>query len=361
MEEIKQNQKAGDGAQQIQAGTIIVNQGVTEERVRNVFTEMIPQALKEYTKEAYEIATQRINKLEQNVIPRIAAIDGALESFADPAFQKLLRKAQQSAAATEREDDYALLSELLVCHIEKGNHRKNRAAISKAIEIIDDIDNDALCALTLAHAVGCYFPVTGDIQEGLKILDNLFSKLWYMDPPIDTAWLEHLDILRAVRISQFSGLNNTKTIYTKSMNGYSCIGIKVDSEEHQKAIEILTSARISPKVLIPNVLLEGYVRIPICNKETINKIEAVKGTMHRKLTEDEKNAIEKILGMYVTDNTLQETVDNKFMEMFDSYNTLRKLHIWWDSVPSGFRITQIGAILAHTNAKRCDNSLPDLM
>lgn len=361
MEGIKQSQKAGDGAQQIQAGTVIINQGITEERVRSVFAEMIPQALEAYTKEAYEIATQRINKLEQNVIPRITAIDGALESFADPAFQKLLRKAQQSAAATERVDDYALLSELLVCHIEKGQQRKNRAAISKAIEIIDDIDNDALCALTLSYVVGRYYPITGVIQEGFKVLEDLFSELWYMEPPKNTAWIEHLDILGAVRLNQFIKLKNIKTIYTQKMNGYSCIGIKVDSEEHKKAIDILTSARINPKVLIPNVLLEGYVRIPVVNKESISEIEAVKGNTYRKLNEDEKNAFEKIWGLYTVDKALQEKVDNKFMEMFDSYNTLRKLHIWWDSVPSGFEITQIGTILAHTNAKRCDKSLPDLM
>lgn len=361
MEEIKQSQKAGDGAQQIQAGTIIVNQGVTEERVRNVFTEMIPQALKEYTKEAHEIAIQRINKLEQNVIPRITAIDGALESFADPAFQKLLRKAQQSAAATEREDDYALLSELLVCHIEKGNQRKNRAAISKAIEIIDDIDNDALCALTLAHAVGTYFPATGNIETGLNVLDNLFSKLWYMEPPTGKMWLEHLEVLRAVRLGQFGKMNNIQTIYTKTMSGYSCIGIKVDSEEYQKAIEILASAHINSTILIPNVLLEGYVRLPIVNKKAIDDIVVINGTIYRNMRKEEKEAVEKIWDMYTADKALQELVDNKFMEMFDSYDTLKKLHTWWDSITELFTITQIGTILAHTNAKRCDKGLPDLM
>lgn len=361
MEVNKQSQKAGDRAQQFQAETIIVNQGITEERVRNVFTEMIPQALEIYTKEAYEIAIQRINKLEQNVIPRITAIDGALDSFADPAFQKLLRKAQQSAAATEREEDYALLSELLVSHIEKGRQRKNRTAISKAIEIVDDIDNDALCALTLVHAVGTYFPVTGDIRTGFSDLEALFSKLWYMEPPTDEAWLEHLEILGAVRIGQFGKLNNVKKIYTQSVTGYSCIGIKLDSEEYKKAIEILASAHINSTILIPHALLEGYVRIPVINKEAINNIKIVDGNICRKLNVDEKNAIDKIWEMYTVDKVLQELVDDKFMEMFDSYDTLQKLHTWWDSIPEFFSITQIGTILAHTNAKRLDNRLPDLM
>lgn len=361
MEVNKQSQKAGDGAQQFQAGTIIFNQGTTEERVRDIFTEMIPQAIEAYTKEAYETATRRIEKLEQNVIPRISAIDGALESFADPSFQKVLRKAQQSAAATEREDDYALLSELLICHIEKGEQRKNKAGISKAIEIIDEIDNDALCGLTLAHAVGTFLPGPGNIQIGLKALDNLFSKLWYMEPPTGRDWIEHLDVLRAVRMGQAVRLKSIREIYTQKLNGYSCIGIKVDSEKYQKAVEILSEKHVNPTILVPNILLDGYVRLPVVKKEGIDDIVVKNGNTTRKMTTEEKEAVEKVWDMYTVNNILQKTVDDKFMEIFDSFDTLKKLHIWWDSIPEVFGITQIGTILAYTNAKRCEENLPDLM
>lgn len=50
----KQSQQAGEGSQLVQAGTIVINQGVSEERVRTVFNEMVPRALEEYTKEAYD-------------------------------------------------------------------------------------------------------------------------------------------------------------------------------------------------------------------------------------------------------------------------------------------------------------------
>ena len=108
---VVQKQYAGNDSNQYQIGNYIVNQGISEERVRGIFAELIPQALENYTQDAYKIASSRIDKLETTVIPRIMDIDGAIAMFADPAFQVLLRKAQQSAAATEREDDYDLLSE----------------------------------------------------------------------------------------------------------------------------------------------------------------------------------------------------------------------------------------------------------
>ena len=121
----KQSQQAGEGSQLVQAGTIVINQGVSEERVRTVFNEMVPRALEEYTKEAYTKANERITNWENSVLPRVNEVKGMLEAFADPAFQQVLRKAQQSAAVTDEKADYDLLTELLVCHVEKGDSRKN--------------------------------------------------------------------------------------------------------------------------------------------------------------------------------------------------------------------------------------------
>ena len=107
----KQTQQAGEGSQQIQATnvTIINNNGPTEEqvneRVKKVVSELIPVAIKECTEEARETANERIAKLENCILPRISQVDGMIESFSDPAFQRLLVKAEQEAAASEREAD----------------------------------------------------------------------------------------------------------------------------------------------------------------------------------------------------------------------------------------------------------------
>lgn len=42
----KQSQQAGEGSQLVQAGTIVINQGVSEERVRTVFNEMVATVYK---------------------------------------------------------------------------------------------------------------------------------------------------------------------------------------------------------------------------------------------------------------------------------------------------------------------------
>ena len=357
-----QKQISGDNSTQTQVGTFVYNQGISEERVRDVFEEMIPQALEKYTKAAYQISDYRIRRLETATIPRMIKEKDAVNAFADPAFQILLRKAQQTAAATEREDDYALLSELLMCHVQKGEDRKNRMGISKAIEIVDDIDNDALCGLTVAHAINRFSPMKGGVCEGLEILDGLFSKLLYMELPNGKDWIDHIDVLGAARMSSFGSFKRFREYYSEKMEGYVCVGIKKDSEEYGKAVELVQGIGIDDSVLVSNELLDGYVRLALCSKESIRKLYiANKTTQTRVINDEEIKVLEEVWGLYSSDEKLRNIVRDEFIKLWDSYDSLAKVRMWWERIPCSFEITKVGTVLAHTNAKRCDPTLPDLM
>ncbi len=360
-DEIIQKQLAGGNSNQFQVGTVNLYQGISEERARKIFLEMIPHALSEYSEAAYTVANERIEQLENAVMPRMIEIDGALSAFADPAFQLLLKKAQQSAVATEREDDYALLSELIVCHVQKGDNRRNRTGIKKAVEIVSDIDSDALCALTIAHAVETYRPVSGKMYEGLQVLNNLFEKLLYMEPASGGDWLDHLDILGAIRLSKFSTLKKFKDYYAENLDGYVCVGIKKESEEYNNCIEILQSEKITLSILVPNDLIEGYVKLPVINKAAINKMMMVNNNCIRKISDSEITALTKVWDLYSKDTSVLEEVKNEFVKVWDSYSALMKVRNWWEALPVAFDITKVGTVLAHTNAKRCDKGVPDLI
>lgn len=357
----KQIQRAGDGSQQIQAENVTIIQGVTEERVRAIFAEQNQLARKEYTEDAYRIADERVAKFEGHFMPRITQVEDALPSFADPAFQFLLRHAQQAAAATEREADYDLLTELLVCHVQKGDERKNRAAINRAVEIVGEIDNDALCGLTAAHAIKSFRPLTGNCSEGISVLNGLFKKIIYQTLPSGFGWLDHLEVLGAVRLSSGGRLKTIAEYYSSNLNGYVCIGIKKDSEEHKKAISLLENVGIGWRFLIPNELLDGYYRLAISNESMIEELSFNHGTLRIPLNDEQKDAIRQIWKMYAKDAEQEKRANDKFVELWDSFDALKALRIWWDAIPQVFYITQVGRVLAQTNAKRCDSTLPDLV
>lgn len=93
-----QSQKAGDNAQQFQGGTIIVNNGITEERVRAVVSEMQALARKEYAEIACQVANDRMQEFEKSLEAIIKRNEEDLSFFADPSFQIALKKAQISSA-----------------------------------------------------------------------------------------------------------------------------------------------------------------------------------------------------------------------------------------------------------------------
>jgi hypothetical protein len=278
----------------------------------------------------------------------------------------LLSEAQKTAASTERSVDYSLLSELLIHRVRKGSERNARAGISRAVEIVDEISDDALLGLTVAHAISCFTPTTGVISEGLNKLDSLFNKIIYDDLPFGDTWIEHLDILDAIRIQHFSGLKKIDQFYIDSLAGYIDLGIEINTENYKKATEIIEQAQLPKNMLCVHELRENYVRLQISN---INQLDIIvltydcnskKNTLSVPLSEEQKNALRAIYNLYNTNQGLKRENIQAFMREWDKHNILKKLRIWWDAISTSFIITVVGRVLANANAQRCEPGLPEL-
>ena len=364
----KQAQRAGDNSHLMQAGTINIYNGIDEKRAREICAETYAVARRDFTADAYACANERVQQFEDSLLPKMQQIEGALSAFADPAFQFLLASAQRTAAATERDTDYDMLSELLVCRINKGQPRKNRAGISRAVEIVDKIDDDALCALTVVYAVNTVTPLANSCKLGLKVLADLFEKLMYMELPLGTDWIDHLDILDAVRINSVGSFKKIVDYYPERLSGYSSAGICIDSENYKNVLSILSEAGLNSSFLVPNELLDGYVRLPIVGKSEIKNLTITRNSMvngnliHKqsRINEKEIEALEAVWNLYNTNAEVKKVAISAFMDEWDSYSSLKKLRIWWDSLPLAFKITHVGTVLAHANARRCDKTIPEL-
>jgi hypothetical protein len=364
----KQTQKAGNNVQQLQANNIIVNMGIDEKRAREIYQEMNVLTIKNYTEEAHNIATARITEFENKLLPKMEAVEGALQSFTDPSFQLLLVEAQKTAAATEREEDYELLSELLIHRFQKGENRNIRAGISHAVKIIDEISDDALLGLTVAHSVAYFLPITGDILQGLNVLNDLFDKVIYNQLPLGNKWLDHLDILNTIRISSFGYLKKIKQYYSEQLDGYISVGIEKSNENYLKAIEILKQVGLPNDILVDHTLNSDYVRINIPNKKQIDSLILTRQMniggqimpINIPLSDIQKNAIKSVYNLYKLDDNIKNKNIEQFMIEWSKCINLKKLQEWWDNIPQSFTITMVGKVLAHANAQRCDKTLPPL-
>lgn len=366
--ESKQIQKAGDGSQQIQAQNAYIANGISEQRVREICSEVAVTAIANNSMEASGMAMQRIERFVDLLLPRIQRIEKDFESFADPAFQVLLQKAQLTAICTERDCDYSILSELLVHRINNKTNIKKKASIAKAVEIIDQVDDDSLCAITMYHAIRTFIPLTGNIKEGIATLSRLYEKINPDLLPTNDMWMDNLSILGAITIVPFSATQKYDDLIQKMLDGYACVGIKKESEEYSKAIDILNSKNMPHDILVDHELLDGYVRLQINQKTTIERlvfgtpiiINGQEQMPSRALTDEEKKCLYEIWELYSKDEQQKNTALKKMMELLNSYEAMNKSIRWWNALSVDFRTTSIGRVIAHTNAKRIDNTLPDL-
>jgi len=348
----KQNQLIGDNSNQ----TIIENQtnnvtitgpGLPDvvTFTTTVSTQVTAQALNLCTQVSEDICKQRIDKFESVWFPKITRIENVVNEFSDPKFQFMLRDAKISAVKSSRDEDLEMLTQLLVCHIEKGKDMKVDAGINKAIQIVDQVDYDSLCALTCIAAIWGVISGNGNIKEGLQLMDELFSKLLYTELPKGDDWIDHLSVLGAVVI-QTGSFNKFEEIYSSLIDGYVCVGVKKDSEEHKKVIEIMKSNDIDLDELVENELLPDYLRFSIAQQASLYK---------------EHKELKSIFELYSKDKQLMNISKSKFFEIWNTYPNLKTIKEWFDKIPTFFRITSVGYALAQTNAKRCYSEFPDLI
>jgi len=366
----RQNQEAGPNSNQLQANDITVyNVGIDEKRAREICDEKLLQLKSEYSQEALVLANTRIKEFENALMQKMQDVDGALEAFADPSFQLLLVEAQRTAASTEREADYDLLSELLLHRFIRGDNRKTRAGISRAVEIVDEIADDALLAMTVFHSVSYFFPVTGHINGGIDALDGLFGKLFYTTLPTGHEWLEHLDILNAVRINNLGGLKNIQQFYSENLPGYIDVGIEKESKDYNTALKILHDNGIPTAILIEHELNKKYMRLALTNITQIEEstilqrdvmIGGIRHLIPIVLTDQQKIRLREVYHMYSNDDVIKNENITRFIEEWDKRINLRILRDWWDKLDINIKLTSVGTVLAHSNAQRCDKNLPPL-
>lgn len=360
----EQQQKAGDYSNQIMVSGNL-NIGITESQARDICKAECAIALQNWAFQAGAFAEDRIKKLEDKVLPKMLSYDNKLSIFGDPGFQILLRRAQIAAASSERENDYEMLSDLLLHRAEQNENRERRLGISKAIEIVDQIDDLALIALSMVYAVSKYTPISNRLYDGLNVLNNLYGKI--LDGhqlPGDSSWMEHLDLLAAIRLNS-KGLQSFKKLeeyIPEQLENYFEAGLKTDSDDYKLVIEKFKSLAIPLSCFEPHPLKDGYIRLT--TPKEIDNIslsrQTQQGTIILPLSEQQKKAFQFANEINFKLDCKDSAMTKSFWSIWDSYQHLKEVRIWWNNLEDYFSITQVGVALANAYIRGKEPTIPSV-
>ncbi len=368
----RQIQKGGSEANQIQIGTYVVQcEGISEQRTREIINEMAPELFKLYSREAFDLIQQRMDRYtSESLIPKLVEQE-LLDSLKNPDIQRVLRETLEEAVTTDCSDDYSTLTELLIQKIENRDNRMISAGVRRAIGIVNDISDEALTGITVAYELKTFIPAVADINGGLSVYNDLFSGIIKTTLPEGVDWLKHLDMLNAIRYSEFGGMKKVEEVFPNRVGAYIEPGIPVNSSNYEKALEMIQSVGLPTTILIKHELREGYVRLRIAE---INSFDEMSITVAQvvssegkqiaipvtiPLNEEQIDTVKQIYLLYDHNEMVRSENARALMDLWNTFDSLRKVREWWNSMKGIIDITPAGEALAHANSRRHYSAVPD--
>jgi len=250
--------------------------------------------------------------------------------------------------------------------------------ISRAVEVVEQIDEDALAGITFIWLVTGILPSSGDPKEGLGVIDSLAGKFCDGRLPDGPNWLQRLDLLNCINYSPigFQSMKKWHQILADKRPGYVCAGISAENKD-DAASELNGIITGLSQTIVDHLFRPGYCRLNAANSQDALKAlesqlaimrslrsqpEAVRQLVEfRILTDSENLGNEEALRTFLTEIGI-DTVNSEATEAMIKYveanlPALQRLRSWWDSLPGLIQVTPLGQAIAYSNAKRFDELL----
>lgn len=333
--------------------------GITEERARLICREEYEKVLAEWSFEAGVLVEKRVQKLEDKLLPKMIAQDETLKIFGDPSFQLLIRKAQISAACSEREDDYEMLAELLLHRSEQNDNRERRLGITKAVEIVDQLDESALRGLATVLAMSRIVPTSDSPMEALNAWNYIISMAIDDKPlPVGLSWIEHLDLLSAVRmgLKNINGFKRSDDFISEQLPKFFYLGLSFDDEKLKDLKGRFIACGLPLSCFKKHDFKKGYEKLCLYNE--VDDIRIIANGQELPLTSEQKALVSEAKTLMQTRGNEDQELTSGFWNLWNAFPGLKMAREWWDTLPISFTFTPVGLALANAYIHGKDPSVP---
>lgn len=336
--------------------------GVTEAKAREISLCVANEVCRQFYSLSCDMVNTRLTSFENLFIERFRNLDCGFKPLSDPSFVYSFKQAETKAAMTSDKESYEMLIELLAHREHKKDDKYSITGIHGAMEIINDISDSSLVALTVFTCIANFIrPTNPKVEDGLNDLNVLYESILTSELPTDNKWQDQLDVLKAIRVNSLTKLKGfDEILFSWFENGsYLSIGLKENSEELSKAEKILEN--YNDVELIENPYIKGYFVLPFVTKESISKY--VEESLSQKSEEERRNsvkALESIIDSYSKEPNLLKMIKKSFVDKWSSRKYLEKVRLWWGTIEHACELTSIGRVLGHAYAQMRYKGFPPL-
>lgn len=344
-------QAAGNHSTQIQAQTVLI---VDNEKAHEIWDSQQARALAgAYTDEARALGQARAGRLGDRVIDQFTR-EQLLSVFQEPDFQALLTKAQIGAAQTDDEVDHSVLASMLADRARKGNVRKRRIGLDRAIEVADKIDLQALKALTCIFIFSRTYPSGGFIKSGLASNDALYELILKDEElPPGPQFMDHLDLLNLARVNTLATFHGFEVFWIPRVSGWYAAGrMKADPlvDDIWQGFARRGLVHGSDIFLTVHELDSDRFRLPYGSPEALR-------TSLLNLNRYSDGQVDAICAYAMESFGLDDSGDPALkpilLDMIDATPTMGKFRRWFEALPHSFTFTAAGTIMARAYAEHC--------
>ena len=182
--------------------------------------------------------------------------------------------------------------------------------------------------------------------------------------PDDELWMEHLDLLSAIRISE-QGIHHFKKMeeyIPERLKVYLEAGIKEDSEEFNQLEVKFRQVALSTNCYISHPLKPGYLFLNVPRDINLVSVKKQSGAsiIHVPLNDEQRLVIQEAFRLSCADGYHDEVVLDAFWREWNKYEYLKTVFNWWNRIPRAFVFTPVGVALANAYIHGKDPSVPCL-
>lgn len=269
-----QKQESGDDSTNLQAQSIVVNQGITYSDAKEIALDVYKANFLQLSQDAAQLARERAEELTDDFLEKLQQEnESAIESMNEPSMQAALYEAQKQYAKTGDKDLEGLLVDILVERAATSERNIHQIVLDEALEVAAKLTTEQMDALTINFLIT---RTSSGTLTNLPAIPNYIKT--HLAPFItslssETSCYEHLEYVGCGSLMHMGGLKPIEHIYQQAYGGLFSKGfnrerLENDIETPDDYPQLVTNCLHDSSLLQVNAMNVGVID-QICEKHHI--------------------------------------------------------------------------------------------